>query len=387
MVNNKLFAETKEFGPLFIDEVFVFYDMPLIFSAINPLGYRYICIYESDNTESETYLLVPVSFSKYQKFISNEIPIREMFECPEMGDVLCLSIYADKYESNYLSKDQLMQKNLPPVGEHLDIKGSYTRNELIRASSEKRCGIAQISFEKEGTHKHSIKARELSIITAKLQKVIDGIEKDWRVKEGAIASQEKKHKMAKAAEINITRTYAASFGIEFESEESRDLLDESEFDYLMQQFLEISEQCDDIKKDYYDSHKKSITAIRDYYKALMTNRFAVKLQVALPNRNVGRLHFSIGDITRKYNYLTTVIDGKTEQIELVGTLVAFDMKTKSFKFQIENGDLINGKIDEDFSETVFDIANKIKILVNKRIKVLAPGEKVDSYELLNIVSQ
>lgn len=386
-MNNQFFVNTKEFGSLYIDEVFVYYDMPLIFSVINILGYRYICIFESEDNKSETYLLVPVSFSRYQCFVSNRIPIRELYENPEMGKVLAVTINASGVNSFYLSNEELKNRNLPPENEYLDIKESYTNNELLRASFEKRCGIVQVSFEKNGSHKQSIKAKELSIIISKLQKVMDGIKKDWKENCSPNASKEQIQKMSQAAELNITKTFAASFGIEFESEESRDLLNESAFDYLMQQFLDINEHSNSITQEYYKSHKQSVSAIRDYYKALMVNRFAVKLQVALPNHRLGKTYNSINDITKKYNYLTSVIEGKTEQIEIKGQIVAFDIKSKTFKFQPEDGTLISGKIDDDFSETIFDTANTIIVLVNKKTEILTTGDELNKYELLSIVSE
>jgi hypothetical protein len=133
--------DTKEFGRLHIDEVFVYYDMPLIFSLINPLGYRYICIFESEDVESETYLLVPISFIRYQQLVSNTITIREIFEKPEMGEVLAVNIRAGGVDSCFLSSEEVLHRNLPPADEYLDIKESYTKSELIRKSEEKDFGI------------------------------------------------------------------------------------------------------------------------------------------------------------------------------------------------------------------------------------------------------
>ena len=110
-------------------------------------------------------------------------------------------------------------------------------------------------------------------------------------------------------------------------------------------------------------------------------------QVALPNHRLGKTYNSINDITKKYNYLTSVIEGKTEQIEIKGQIVAFDIKSKTFKFQPEDGTLISGKIDDDFSETIFDTANTIIVLVNKKTEILTTGDELNKYELLSIVSE
>lgn len=385
MTMNKCFAITKEYGELQFDEIFHYYDGPLFFSVINALGYRYICMLESECDEFDRYLLVPVSFVRYQKFIRNEITIRDMFVSPEMGGVLSVSFYDNETKTQFINDETLETMNLPPLEEYLDIKESYTVDAILRKANESNCGLAQISFEKNEKHLQSIKAKELSIITSKLQKVMSGIAKDWCENEGNRSSKEKMEKIKAASDIRITRTYAASFGIEIEAEDYRDMFEESAFDTLMELFTELNECNEATTREFYAHHQNSISAIKDFYKALMLNSFAMKFQAALPHNRLAKIKLSIKDVKQKYNYLTAIIDGNVEQVEYVGKLIAFDIKNKTFRFQPEGEEIIGGKVDEDFSETIFDMGNPIKILVNKNTEHNRTGDESDKYILLKIL--
>ena len=381
---NKCFVKTKEYGELLFDEIFHFYDEPIFFSVINPLGHRFVCALEYECDEFDRFLLVPVSFVRYQKFVRNEITIRDMFLLSEMGGILAVCFYGDEIKTQFVDKDTLSTMNLPPIGEYLDIKESYTAEEILRKAHESNSGLAQISFEKNGTHLQSIKAKELSLVTAKLQKVINGIAKDWCDNEGTNFSAEKRQVIKNAADIRITKTYAASFGIEIESEGYRDIFGESAFDTLMERFAEINYCNEQTSREYYSKHQNSISAIRDFYKALMLNSFAIKFQAALPQNRLAKVRLTTADVQRKYNHLSAIIDGGVEQVEYSGRLIAFDIKNKTFKFQLETGETISGKVDEDFNETIFDMGNQIKILVNRR-KELSITEETQKFVLLQIL--
>ncbi|MBR2505409.1 MAG: hypothetical protein IKB70_00505 [Bacilli bacterium] len=385
-MNNKIFAKTKEHGNLFYDEIFIYYDGPCVFSVRNILGHRYISVLESITDSYDRYLLVPVSISRYVDFVRNKITIRNVFVESEAGGVFLLERMADEtYLTNLVEEKDLLNYNLPPESEYLEYKESYTSSELLLESEERKVGIAQISFEKGDSHKQTIKAKELSLLLGKLQKVMDGIYKDWRTGQGDKCDSEKNLRMQKAVQLEVTRSYAASFGIEIESTEYRNIFNDSEFDEIMKKFASIAIFSDDFNADFCKSNENALKALKDYYKVLVMHNFAYKFQVSTPERKISRFGLSTSDIQHKYTLLSKIDDDGVIQEELEGRLYAFDAKSKTFKFSVLGIKEISGKIDSDFDETVFDTDKTIKILVNKKTLSDISGVITDQYTLLRII--
>lgn len=387
---NELFVSAPKIGELYFDEIFLYYDGPCIFSLKNKLDHKFISILESEDDECDKYVVVPVSISRYRDFVSNQIPIRQVFSKSETGEVLLISIPVNaEPEIVSIVSSEIDSLNLPEETEFLDIKESYTKEELLIKSNEERRGITQISFEKNGGHQQSIKANELSIIMKRYQKVYDGIHKDWLVGEGANASASLRRNMKQDSQLMVTRTFAASFGVEFASESVRDLFEESGYDYMTRKFVSLVSSINAGKVDqpFFDSNKESVSAIRDLYKVLMSNNFAMRFQTATPKKEILRFSLSVGDVKSRYNFLSEVIDGKVEQIEMNGRLVAFDLTNRTFKFQpIDNAE-INGKLDPDFDETVFDTENIIKVLINQKTELLQTRSMTNKYTLISILEE
>lgn len=387
---NELFVSATGIGDLFFDEIFLYYDGPCIFSLRNKLDHKFISILETEDDRCDRYVVVPVSIARYKDFVGNRIPIRHVFSKAETDEVLLISFPVNaEPEIVAINSSEVEALNLPEDTEYLDIKESYTQEELLLKSHEERRGITQISFEKNGGHQQSIKANELSIIMKRLQKVYDGIHKDWLVNEGAKASSDLRRAMKRDSQLMVTRTYAASFGVEFSSESVRDLLQESGYDFLTQKFVSIisSINSGESSQHFFAANKESVSALRDFYKVLMSNNFAMRFQTATPHKGVLRFSLSVGDVQSRYNFLSEIIDGRVDQIKMCGRLVAFDLTNQTFKFQPIDEAEINGKLDPDFDETVFDTENIIKILLNKQTELLQSGQLTNKYTLISILDE
>lgn len=362
---NELFAITKEYGKLFFDEIFIYYDGPCLFSVKNQLDHCFIVLLENINENSTKYLLVPVSYSRYIDLVSNRITIKDAFVKSETGEVFTITFSGeDNLIVSKLDSSNLNDLNLPEEGEYLDLSHSYYREQLIFDAVKNRRGIAQISFEKNGRHEQSISAMSLSAVSKSLQKVMDGIRKDWENNDGRCAGSRRKSEMRDNAELMISKTFAASFGIQIESKELNDILLDSDFDWLMEKFVKLTTDYEDKADEFYIENTNAINALINFYKVLMINDFAIKFQMATPKKNIERFHHSILEIKNRYNYLTSKKGEKIEQIEEKGKLIAFDLSYKTFKFKTINGDEISGKFDDEFEDRIFDTENVVIAYLN-----------------------
>ena len=170
---NNVFVTTTQYGELKYDEIFLYYDGPCIFSVKNKLGYRFICLLESEDILFDRYLVVPVSMERYNIFIRNQWSIRNLFMQPEQGGVFSVTFFEKKQEIALVAEEELQKMNLPEEQEMLEYNGGYTTQEILFNSAEKNIPILQKSLEKNGEHRQYIYAEDLAKESIKFKKVFD----------------------------------------------------------------------------------------------------------------------------------------------------------------------------------------------------------------------
>ncbi len=67
------------------DKILIYYDIPQLFTAIDQVGARYICLNVESETEYATYIAVPVSVEKMNALVLGTIDLRKAFQVSETG--------------------------------------------------------------------------------------------------------------------------------------------------------------------------------------------------------------------------------------------------------------------------------------------------------------
>lgn len=349
------------------------------------LKHRFVCLLETEADNYNRYIVAPVSFARYRELITNMIPIRHVFTKSEAGGVFTI-----KLDSNITSEialhsiDDIESMQLPIDSEFLDIKESYTSNEILLNSYEKNVPILQKSLEKKGEHRQYIYAKELAKENMKFQNVFDGIAND-KIKNKEIRSNEQKRKVKKDSQVPVFGFYAASFGQRIEGVDFP-LIGEKEsgFAEFIKTYFELINISENSDNSYFEKHKNALIALKGYYKSLLAHGFSIKLSAATPNRELMKMDLSREQIVKKYNYLNHITGNDMEQIKLTGKFIRIAIDKKTFQFRLENNDIIDGKFDEDFDESIFDFANTITILVDKEVLTSRIGDTKSNYTLLLI---
>ena len=128
---SKLFAQNTKYGELEYDEILLYYDGPCIFSVRNKLGYRFVCLLETESENADRYLVVPVSLERYNLFIRNNWSIRNLYTQAEMGGVFSVTFSHGKEIINEHSLAEIEAMNLPDANEMLEFNGGYTTREIL----------------------------------------------------------------------------------------------------------------------------------------------------------------------------------------------------------------------------------------------------------------
>lgn len=383
---NRLFVSTDQYGDLVYDEIFLYYDGPCIFSVKNKLGYRFICLLESESPELDRYIVAPVSIERYNAFVKNNWPIRHLFTMPEQGGVFSVTFRQERSSVATLNIDEIISMNLPDDNEMLEYNGGYTSKEILLNSAEKNIPILQKSLEKNGEHRQFIYASELAKESSKFQKIFDGIAND-EIKLLPESQKERINEIRKACRVPIYGTYAASFGIQIEGTDyPRIGEEETDFAKYLKVYFKLLEINNETSSDFFEMHKEALIALKGYYKTLISLGFNVKMTAATPRHEYFKYYMSREDIISRYGFLNYVTTNDVEQLTLVGTWTQIDIEKKSFRFRINTGENINGKFDEDFDESIFDFGKEIKILVDKKKETGRMGDESEKYVLLSIIT-
>lgn len=383
---NELFVATDKYGDLRYDEIFLYYDGPCIFSVKNKLGYRFICLLESETSELCRYIVVPVSIERYYAFVRNNWSIRRLFTMPEQGGVFSVTFGDNGPSVASLEIAEINSMNLPDDNVMLDYNGSYTSKEILLDSAEKNVPILQKSLEKNGEHRQYIYAGELARESLKFQKIFDGIAND-EIRQLPKAAKDKINEIRNACRVPIYATYPASFGIQIEGTDyPRIGEEETNFAKYLKLYFELLNINDETESDFFEYHRDALNALRGYYKSLISLGFNVKLAVATPKHEYYKCYLSKEDIISRYGFLNQITANDVEQVTLTGTWAQIDIEKKSFRFRINTGENISGKFDDDFDESVFDFSKEIKILVDKKKETGRMGDESEKYILLAIVT-
>ena len=352
----------------------------------NKLGYRFICLLETENEEFDRYIIAPVSICRYNAFIRNQWSIRRLYTDSELGGVFSVTFCKSEIKINYLRKSEIELMNLPDENEMLEYSNAYTTNEILYKSVETNVPILQKSFEKDGGHRQYIFANELAKESAKFQNIFDGICKDEINNSKIKLSEDQIREKMNNCRVPIFGTYVSSFGIQVEGIQYPELIEEeTDFSRYLKIYFELLDVNSETNMDFMNYHKEALCALTKYYKTLLALGFSVNLKAATPSKWFKNTYLRKEEILFRYKFLNQTINKNIEQLEFAGKWSRIDYRKKKFEFKCDNNEIIEGKLDDDFDTTIFDFNDHITILVEKTIEVNKSGAKLEKYILLSII--
>jgi hypothetical protein len=85
-----------QLGDLQLEEVFLGYDGPKLFSCRNKTGQWFIAVFVDEDGNSEIYLYMPISFDRLRAVRSGQVTLRMAFSNPEDGIAYSVRRYLDR---------------------------------------------------------------------------------------------------------------------------------------------------------------------------------------------------------------------------------------------------------------------------------------------------
>lgn len=384
MANENYYMKIDLLGRIYIKDMIIFYDEPLVFSCVNDFGNLFIANKTVSEFENEEWIFLPISEAKLIKGLRGNISAYELFSKPE-GEFL----WKVCENGNNLAKafkicpKTLTDDNLPDKKAFYKIYDddllTKKTNELISISSKKeRREILDLSLEPNFGHSHEISCELLSKVLNQLQSTIY-----------YIASKDEGEPLQKTKDENkldITGAYAASFGIRLKSHNLSDLLGESKCQKnlkILMNLLESKGNYNIIKDISNKIGSKAILKYNKLLKTLLDNNMGIKTECAFPNSYYKSIRLGKNDIQKSILTLESQVKDNVRQFEKIGNLVGINVDQRTFEFIDSDKEKFKGSIDNSLNIKEYRLPKYVKVKIEEKLEYNEVTQKeVYKYKLI-----
>lgn len=375
-------------GNLKIDEIFLYYEEPQLFSCISAFGQKYLgLLTDIDNRE---WLLVPVSSSRLALLKANKITIKESIINAEDEFVWKITEKSDKQlkMATQVYLDNINDDDLPDEDLYLDCDNEYMPtidDDIINVAVEEKRDIVDFSILPFNSHVRELEFHVLGEVLINVQQVIYSLALDKDFNGNRISSKIKEENTLSAA-----GTYAASFGIRAKSNKLSDLYEETPLTNSIKQFSKLLSAKKD-KQELKNLLKEMNPRVTMRYKKMMECLFkenlSFNISLASPDKYYFKAEFSDKDIENNLSFLSEEIDNTITCEEIKGKLVGINVNKKRFAFETFDDEIITGIISDDLVKSItFKVPIDAKATLEKEtiLSDLTDEERY-KYRLINIV--
>jgi len=385
----KTFLASEQFGNLYIDEVFVFYDQPQVFTCKNVFGHTYIFTYADYDDISDTWIVSPVSGSRLSELKKRKISLYDALTKPE-DNSSCVFIV----KKNHLNHAIDIQKTpveaissdlLPERDFYIAVSHEYlpiVDNRIVQIATNERRDVAFISFA-DRTHRYEINASVFASLVFDLQSTIIGLAYGGSSIRGRIPK-----KIVEDTQLQITGLAAASFGVQIMSYEIADLLGETTVSKPFLEAMDIIEASQDVEKIKSLLNNKNPRAalhLLRFYKMLSGNDLNCLFEFSSAKGVYRKIAIPYESLNERIRIMANEVEAKSEREHYVGTLLKADVRNNRFTFEPDGKEIISGKVPPELDRT-YEVPQRYNIVVEARLSTneVTGHEKIE-YILINAI--
>lgn len=315
-----------------------YYDVPQLFIAADVRELQYLCMLYDIADDGELKVIgVTVSKNKLNDFIKGHFDLLSMFREQETDDSLFSihmnedTIYAEPFQG------ELDNSMLPDEGYYFDDSLDEDEEMLDRAAFINK-PVFRIAFETP-QNRHEMDARCLSAALLNFQVLVDNsYKKLYKTEE------------PKNSRLSVTTFQAASFDVEFLSDESPNLFGQTT---LGQTFEEINKLFSDTSGEVVETLRKlkgnAVNSYKKFIEVLINNDLSFKLKwvYSTLDREVHQSNIEKNHLKSLYELVNSNSDLGKEEVEFQGNFIAANTKSGLWTFQPLVGKEIKGESRND----------------------------------------
>ena len=384
-----MFSEKEVFGifdvigKLVIDEIFIFYEEPQLFTCTNEIDHKYIILLT--DMDDHQWLVVPISEARLSRMKSNQLSVKNAFIEPELKNLWKIQEYDSTLIINKIKIEEIPSCDLPDDDLFLDYKFDelmpcVDRN-LIEVSVKEKRDIVDIVLNVSDSHIREIESEALGEVLSLTQQILY-----------SLAAGKSNKKISKDIKDKTTMvicgTFAASFGVRFKSSGYSDLFGSTDVSPVIKMFSELLGSKDgekDLKEVIQNYSKKTIVRYRQLMETLLQADTSLAIKAASPNKYCFDVDFTKDDIKRNLIILEKEIENDPDILTMYGTMVGINVASNTFVFKNMDNEKFSGKLSSNFKDVTFEVPQFVKATFEHRVTYneLIKDDK-NSYTLVSI---
>ena len=172
-------------------------------------------------------------------------------------------------------------------------------------------------------------------------------------KDGSLTGRLPK-KVEDEVRMNVTGTYAASFGVRLESDQFTKLFDGT-VSAALGEFLELMEAKDDgerISQLLRGMTPRSKTSFKTFIENLVRSDTGIGVIWGRPTGVEKSVNVSKQEVRRVLDIISTTSDADSEIVDHYGRLVGINVEKGSFEFKTKDNDFIRGKLTANLAGNI-----------------------------------
>ncbi|KQU34215.1 DUF6575 domain-containing protein [Rhodococcus sp. Leaf233] len=362
-----------DLGRLTLDDTFVFYDGPRVFTARSTTDQIFLAGWAEEGEHADLWLYVPISQARLNLVRSGGVTLRSAYLNPE-GYLYLVSLPDDESEQDDARKietDQVQESWLPAADYRLNIS-THTVPEAASASeitrlvfSENRTRL-RIKLDHNEMFRTEAPSRQVGEILILTQKLLDNVgfalDADEVSKIGRIPTE-----VIKQTASDVVGLRAASFVMELAASSFDDLLGDSLFANSTKTILELLDpelRSESISTGLLALGPRPAKSFRRFVKGLADS--GADVQLAAAGTNFKYINRELP--TERLELLMTILnrivpDDDVTEIRERMELFAYDSERGTFGLQTRDGIRYEGKVESRAQASHPTIDNRYDVVI------------------------
>lgn len=244
-----------------------YYDVPQLFIAEDAIGVRYLCLLYDIAKDGELKIIgVMVSADKLNSFIKGHVDLLTMFTSPEMDNSI-FKIHIKEDVIYAVPYNGILDAQMLPDAEYYYDDTLNENEEMLARAIATNKPVIRLAFETP-QNRHDMDARSLSAALVHFQSLVDNSYRKLYKEETNTNST-----------LRVTTFLAASFDVEFISDEDLDMFGQSKlgqtFDVIQRLFSATSEEVVETLRNLKGFAANSF---RNFLDVLLDNDLSIDLK-------------------------------------------------------------------------------------------------------------
>jgi hypothetical protein len=356
-------------------EVFVYHDRPLLFSAQDILGHKYLAVLVEEEETFEEWIYVAVSQNRLEMIRSGGIDLHDAFGKPENRIVFRIKNDFDgEEEVNPVLANELPIELLPKKGAKLNLEEQTLPTiyeEINRAVSTLREAISlKLNFHQ--INRTEAPAHTLGNILVSFQDSLNSL-------------------LNKDAWLRVVGFEAGSFKVLLDAEEQSDLFDNSNVAdalKLLEKFIESSNSEEVFNQSLLLLNSRAKKNLKKLLENISGDVISTEIEWHSPkSEKVGKVYISNEKALSIYEKIVKLSEPQIKIFEIKGTLEGIDIRTKHFRIvSLEDHTNYSGYMkDESVAEnSVVQSAQINQVYLATIEESTNPEELITKYKLIKL---